>query len=107
MTELKIAEPVIDGETARVEVLRHDHFGNLITNLTRAEFERWNSAKKDVRVVLGGEELSLSKAYSDVPAAAPVAYFGSGNRLEIGINQGRAVERFADVVKSGIHLRQI
>jgi S-adenosyl-L-methionine hydrolase (adenosine-forming) len=78
-----------------IHVLRVDRFGNLVTNLRTTEYSDWNPAARAVRFKIGDAEIAgLTRTYGDVPPGSPVAYFGSGGRLEVGVNGGSAVERF-------------
>lgn len=87
--------PKRDGNQLELRVLRVDRFGNLITNLKRDLYEQWNPKFAPIRIRIGTSELTkLSRTYSDAPAGQPVAFFGSSNRLEIGLNLGRASEFF-------------
>jgi len=81
------------------EVLRVDHFGNLITNLKQPQFEKWNDGIKPVTVELDYESGvrkvgALRKTYSDAPDDSPLAYFGSTARLEIALANGNLFEKW-------------
>jgi len=72
------------------EVIRVDHFGNLITNITREHLTPLLKSK-DVIIKIGSLVLDkISTTYSDVPEDEPLALIGSSNLLEIAINMGRA-----------------
>ncbi|UCH00402.1 MAG: SAM-dependent chlorinase/fluorinase [Deltaproteobacteria bacterium] len=72
------------------EVIRVDHFGNLITNITREHLTPLLKSK-DVIIKIGSLVLDkISTTYSDVPDDEPLALIGSSNLLEIAINMGRA-----------------
>ncbi len=75
------------------EVIYCDHFGNLITNISRAELAAFagNSA---ISIQLGNRTFrSLHRSYAEVEAGAPVALINSFDLLEIGINQGNAMKQ--------------
>jgi S-adenosylmethionine hydrolase len=73
------------------EVIRVDHFGNLITNITREELGEFLGSK-DCVITVGSIMLKeLCTAYSDVSEGEPLALIGSSNLLEIAVNRGRAI----------------
>lgn len=72
------------------ELIHHDPFGNLISNLTGEallpDLSRW-------RVHLDGFEIGpIRRAFSDVPVGRPLAYLGSSGLLEIAVRDGRAAD---------------
>ena len=101
------AEMVEGGLVAHV--LRVDHFGNLITNVTAAALRDWQTVLDDELVVEAGHVLieGLSATFADVAIGDPVAYIGSGGRLEIAIRNGNAAEALAAVVGGMIYVRQL
>ena len=70
-------------------ILTFDHFGNAITNLHREEVAA-HFALDELHVSLHPDRLPLVKTFGEVPAGAPLAYFGSGGFLEIGVNGNSA-----------------
>jgi S-adenosyl-L-methionine hydrolase (adenosine-forming) len=106
LTQLKTPAPKIAGDAMEIHVLMADRFGNLITDLTRAAFERWNPAGRCVRFQWGGTEINgISRTYADVSCGAPLAYFGSSGRLEIAINKCRAADQINAPAGSAILVR--
>ncbi|RLB28542.1 MAG: hypothetical protein DRG66_03475, partial [Deltaproteobacteria bacterium] len=74
------------------EIIRVDHFGNLITNITR---EHLSPFLKSKGLIIKIESLVLKKisnTYNDVPEGQPLALIGSSNLLEISINRGSATK---------------
>jgi len=75
------------------EVVRVDHFGNLVTNIGQENLARFlGSARPSIKVknlMIEG----LRKTYASVPAGEPLALIGSSNYLEIAVNLGRASDR--------------
>lgn len=72
-------------------VIHVDHYGNLITNIERAEFEFLLQDK--FRVQIGREVLhKIQKSYNLVDAGEIFALFNSRGLLEIGINSGNGAE---------------
>jgi S-adenosylmethionine hydrolase len=89
------------------ELLFPDRFGNVVTSIGALlrlpeglRFEPWipgsssltlPSAAARVRLA-DGIELPLVGAFADVPPGEPLAYIGSDNLLEIGVNRGNAAQ---------------
>jgi S-adenosyl-L-methionine hydrolase (adenosine-forming) len=97
MRRLDIAAPVRKGRELCGSVVYADHFGNLVTNINRASFERFASFfhGKMVSVRISrSARIQLRKAYGDAPKGAPLAIFGSFELLEIAVRDGSAAERF-------------
>jgi S-adenosylmethionine hydrolase len=72
-----------------------DRFGNLVTNINRAEIEKSLTSKqaKDIRFEIAEETgTGLSRTYSDDKPGKLLALIGSMDLLEIAVNQGSAVE---------------
>lgn len=71
------------------EVVYIDHFGNAITNLSKAELGDAHDPAH-LSVSLKPEHVPMGNTFGDVPKGSPVAYFGSTGALEIAVNGGRA-----------------
>jgi S-adenosylmethionine hydrolase len=86
------------------EVLSIDAFGNALTSVGRlsaagadVEFDPcWPSGPRlrfqaqAACVEIGSRRLLLSRTFGEVPVGKPLAYIGSSQLLEIGVNGGRA-----------------
>jgi S-adenosylmethionine hydrolase len=81
-----VPEPELTGEGARGAVVVVDHFGNLITNVPAAAV----AAGRTQRIRLGGRDLALVGAYSDVPLGEPAAVLGSFGTVEVFVREGSA-----------------
>ena len=74
------------------EVIRVDHFGTIITNITREHLSPFLTSKRLI-IKIGSLVLEkISTTYSDVPEGQPVALVGSSGNLEIAVNRGRAAD---------------
>ena len=74
------------------EVIRVDHFGNIITNITREHLSSFPTSK-GLTIKIGSLVLPrISITYTDVPEGHPVALIGSSGHLEIAVNMGRATD---------------
>jgi S-adenosylmethionine hydrolase len=83
------------------EVMRVDHFGNLITNITAEDLAEFLSSE-GLSVAIGGLVLKgIHTTYSDVSEGKPLALIGSSNRLEIAVNRGSAREKLGDACGIG------
>ncbi len=88
--ELYVQQAVVTPGSMRAHIIHVDRFGNLITNISRQEFEQ---AVGHHRFYIGfrREQINkLSLSYQDVPEGEKLAFFNSNDRLEIAINQGSA-----------------
>ncbi|HLW30391.1 MAG TPA: SAM-dependent chlorinase/fluorinase [Brumimicrobium sp.] len=82
--------PVIDGNTLKGMVSYIDHYGNIITNITKDDFY---SIGKNVPFVIYFRQKEyyidvISLGYNEVPPGEKVAIFNDGGYLEIAINKG-------------------
>ncbi len=82
--------PVIMDGTIKGEVIHVDHYGNVVTNITK---ELFTSVVKhrEFRISVGRSMYDFNKihkTYSDVPPGERVAFFGDSGYLEIAINKG-------------------
>jgi S-adenosylmethionine hydrolase len=83
------------------EVIRVDHFGNLITNITADELAEFLSSE-GLSVAIGGLVLKeIHITYNDVPEGEPLALIGSSNVLEIAVNRGSARAELGDTCRIG------
>lgn len=83
------------------EIIRADHFGNLVTNITKDHLSPFLQPK-GVSIKVGGLVLQkLSTTYSDVPVGQPLALIGSSHQLEIAINMGNARNELGEKCKIG------
>jgi S-adenosylmethionine hydrolase len=87
------------------EVIRVDHFGNLITNITEEHLGPFLAAK-DLAIRIGRVTVKkISTTYSDVPEGQPLALIGSSHLLEIAVNMGRAADYFGQDTVIGIKVQ--
>jgi S-adenosylmethionine hydrolase len=93
--------PEQEGSLINGCVLYVDTFGNLTTNISGAMLARCDGGRLEVRV-LGAVIRGLSRAYSDVPAGALLAYVGSAGLLEIGVNRQSAATRLGAGVETPV-----
>jgi S-adenosylmethionine hydrolase len=104
LQRLDVPAPAIDGADLRGEIVRVDHFGNLISNVDRATVERFAGGRPlDVRV--GGQEIGrIVSTYGEAAPGEVCALFGSTDHLEIAVNGGRAADRLRLSRGAAVHL---
>lgn len=91
-----VAPPRREGSSLRVGVLHVDRFGNVILNITRAEFEqalREAGAHGADLPDAGGAPTPLVRTYSEGPADRPFLLWGSSGWLEAAQNCRSAARR--------------
>jgi S-adenosylmethionine hydrolase len=92
-TGLSLPAPVEHDAMLEGEVVRVDRFGNLVTNIDRARFERFARAGGLALAVGGHEVTTVVEAYADAAPGALCALFGSAETLEIAVNGASAAGR--------------
>ena len=108
---LDIAAPLVSSEHELVgNIISIDHFGNLITSIDQAAFERFRKEEgvKDIVISLGRFRIkTISRSYDSVEIGSPVAIFGSRNLLEISINQADASTYFKARVGQTVKVKSV
>lgn len=84
--------PVIQGDQIRASVIYIDSYGNLITNLDKATFNRLRRDRNfEIRFRNPHVRITkISTQYGDVDTGNPLALFNSANNLEVAIHMGKA-----------------
>ena len=96
LAALTLPVPTIDRAGRRVLgcVVRIDHFGNLITNTSRADLQQLAARVEDITLAIGPHRLtSWCHSYSQTPPGQPLILFNSSGLVEIAINRGHAARR--------------
>jgi len=91
-----LPKPKAEGNTIKGVVLKIDHFGNLMTNLTpeNAPSIFTESAKFTIRV--GNSAVTkIAPTFAAGAAGEPLAIVGSSGYLEIAVNRGSAARTLA------------
>jgi len=84
-----------------------DRFGNLILNLTEAEFRQrlGDGDEAACGLYLGRKKIAtINQTFADVPVGWVVAYFGGSGRLEVGIRNGDAAAMLKKHGRGGVKL---
>jgi S-adenosylmethionine hydrolase len=72
-----------DGDVLKGEVVRIDHFGNIVTNLDRKACERMTNGSGGLRLTVGGRSIGrLVSTFTEIGAGEIAALFGSTDHLE-------------------------
>ncbi|HOP46634.1 MAG TPA: SAM-dependent chlorinase/fluorinase [Desulfobacteraceae bacterium] len=83
------------GKMLSGQIMRVDHFGNLISNIHEEDLQKFLRESKPVirigDIVIEG----LSGTYSDAKTGDMLAIIGSSGFLEIAVNSGRASDKLA------------
>lgn len=83
-------EPRRTDDGWEANLIHHDPFGNLISNLSstalQPDLSRWHVFLDDFEIG------PIRRAFSDVPVGRPLAYVGSSGLLEIAVRDGRAAD---------------
>lgn len=90
LEKIDIAAPVPFRDGIQGEIVCVDHFGNLITNISKSLLEFYA-----VEIFLGNIRLlQIHRHYSEVPPGEAVAVFNSSDLLEISCNCGNAAQKY-------------
>lgn len=83
--------PVLEGSYIIGNIIYIDTFGNIITNITRTEFDRVSKGRPYEILIQSNryKVKTISKAYGAVEDGEFVAIFNSSGHLEVAQNKGR------------------
>jgi S-adenosylmethionine hydrolase len=84
-----LPQPVVEADRIEGEVVRVDHFGNLVTNIRRKVFETLAGGAIEIRVA-GHEVPRVVSTYADASPGEVCALFGSTDHLEIAASGASA-----------------
>ncbi|MBN1942342.1 MAG: SAM-dependent chlorinase/fluorinase [Phycisphaerae bacterium] len=95
-TLLDLPQPRSSDEEMAGRVIHVDHFGNLITNISRQHFpSHWKDPKAALEVYCQDQHVGpIRTAYGQVEPGRPLAVFNSMNLLELAVNRGRFCDAF-------------
>jgi len=92
--KLQLPAPHQEGATLYGEIVHVDHFGNLITNIHRKEFEGFSGASAPIIRLEGLLIEGMRSTYAESGKGEILGLFGSSGYLEIAVNLGRASDLF-------------
>lgn len=88
-----IPKPKTQGTQVKGVVLRVDHFGNLITNVTSEDVPALANPNGNITVRAGsGEIKKVCSTYAEGAPGEPIGIVGSSGYLEISVNKGSAAK---------------
>ena len=91
----KSNKAIAKNNTLEAQVLLIDTFGNVVLNVTQAEFEEERKQRNFKILFMRDEEITnMSQHYNDVSMGEKLCLFNSANYLEIAINKGNAAQLF-------------
>ena len=102
-------QPIFEENVIKGNVIHIDHFGNLITNITRTHFNKFDK-EIPFTIFFRRKEYfidTISVSYSDVPKGEKVAIFNSNDYLEIALNQGATDRRNSATALFGMSINDI
>lgn len=108
LVRISLPDPVARDQALEIHVLHIDRFGNLVTDLTAEQYARWRADRPDAnaRLRVGNREVNgVRRTFADADPGEPVAYIGSGGRLEIAIRNGNAAKDLRVGLGAAILLR--
>ncbi|HVB87256.1 MAG TPA: SAM-dependent chlorinase/fluorinase [Candidatus Dormibacteraeota bacterium] len=86
-----LPKPKVNGNIVKGVVLRVDHFGNLITNLTPADVPALAEAEGKFTIKAGnGQITKMVPTFSQAAPGEAVGVIGSTGHIEIAVNKGSA-----------------
>ena len=95
-TVLDIPAPTTADGRVVGQVLRIDHFGNLVSNIDRKTFESFTQAGGSLQIEIGEHVIGrLVETYADIGDDEVCALFGSTEHLEFAANSTSAVSRLS------------
>lgn len=104
-----LSEPVDRGHELEIHVRRIDHFGNIITDLSRSRFEKWSHnppGTAPLTLRIGSTHIKeISRTFADVDEGDLAMYFGSTDHLEIAARNGSAAKRLGSELDEHLILR--
>jgi len=94
--------PLLKENGIECRVVHVDHFGNVVTNLSRDVMEA--ARKKPLFARIKEYRAPFAQTFADVAKSAPVIYFNSTGFLEIGIRNGSAAEQLDLKQRNLLHI---
>ena len=105
IVRVALPSPSVADDRLAGEVVRVDHFGNLITNIDRRTFEQFVGASgRGVPSLAGREIPNLVSSYADVGAGELCALFGSSDHLEIAARGASAAAATGQGRGAAVHV---
>jgi hypothetical protein len=94
--------PLIKESGIECRIVHVDHFGNVVTNLSRDVMEA--AQRRPVFARIKEHRAQFAESFAHVAKNDPVAYFNSTDFLEIGIRNGSAAEQLDLKQRNMLHI---
>jgi S-adenosylmethionine hydrolase len=105
--QLNLAQPIVEPDAIRGEVVRLDRFGNVVTNIDRRLCERLTPAGEPVTITVGGRSVSrLVNTFSEISAGEVCALYGSTDHLEFAAQAASAAEALGVAVGAPVSVHR-
>jgi len=99
---LALPGPVLEPHRLAGEVAYVDDFGNLLTNIPAADFEKLAAAP--VRVTLGGQMARIVRTYGEAEPGTVIALVSGSGCLEVAVTQGSAAAALGATVGTPVEV---
>jgi hypothetical protein len=109
ITKLELERSRIDGDTARGTVMRADSYGNLVTTITAADFEKLGIKDGDKLEVTIGDAVyvaPVAKTYALVPEGERLVVVQSSGFVECAINKGSLADTIHQGAKASVAVKK-
>ncbi len=107
LTVLSLPVPTIDRSCGRISgcIIRIDHFGNLITNISRADVQQLAASPALISLSIGQHSItSWHENYSQAAPGQALILINSSGLIEVAINQGHAANSLACKINDNVIL---
>jgi S-adenosylmethionine hydrolase len=99
--------PALKGSILEGTIIYMDQFGNLITNITRTDVNKF-AGQRRFQVVTDDVILdTVARTYSEAPAGTIITLFGSSDNLELSVVMGSAARTLHLGIGDKIFVRRI
>lgn len=98
--------PVLESDSINGRIMYIDNFGNLITNISKEDIERFNVDINNISIEYRKKEYikKIVKNYADVPLGFALGRFNSIGLLEISIHCGNAAQLLGLTLHSSLKI---
>jgi S-adenosylmethionine hydrolase len=93
--KIKLGEPTVKGNILTAQIIYADKFGNLVTNITKKQFENFTCGKKFIAFVNGKKIENICSFYRGAEEPKPFFIEGSHSFLEVSLKNKSAKKYFA------------
>jgi S-adenosylmethionine hydrolase len=103
-------KPVVLNGEIEGEFIHIDDFGNLISNITLRDLKEIGTKKGEIiQLKIKDRDLTLRfcSAYGEVSPGMPLAIIGSGEFLEVSVNQGNASQFFNAKIQDKVRIKKL